>query len=66
MTHHIPVQSHEHQSVNGDKSCGHNEELVKFAPNISKWPGRGEGIISSGEGNTEDYEQYVSNLNVST
>jgi hypothetical protein len=59
----LPVESHQHQSVYGDKSCGHNEELVKFAPNISKRPSRGEGIVSSCEWDAENYEQDVCNLN---
>ena len=59
----LPVQSHQHKSVDGDKCCGHDEELVKFAPNISKWPGRGESIIRSCEWDAENYEQDVCNLN---
>ena len=62
----LPVQSHQYKSVDGDKSCSHDEELVKFAPNISKWPRRGEGIICSCERNTEYDEKDVSNLDGDT
>ena len=58
----VSVQSHEYQGVDGDKSRGHDEELIYLAPEVTKWPGRGEGIVSSCEGNTEQEEQDVSNL----
>ena len=49
----VPVQSHQYQSVDGDKSRGHNEELIHLAPEFTKRPGRGEGIVIGCEGNTE-------------
>ena len=58
----LPVQGHEDEGVYGDKSRGHYEELVHLAPEITKRPGRGEGIICSGEGNTDQQEQNVGNL----
>ena len=58
----VSVQSHQYQGVDGDKSRGHDEELIDLAPEVTKWPGRGEGIVSSCEGNTDNYEQDVSNL----
>ena len=57
-----PVQSHQYQGVDGDKSRGHNEELIHLAPEVTKWPGRGEGIVSGVEWNTDNYEQDVRNL----
>ena len=58
----LPVESHQHQGVDGDKSSGNNEELVELTPEVTKWPGGGEGIICSSEWNTDNYEQNVSNL----
>ena len=57
-----PVQGHEHEGVDGDEGRGHDEELVELAPKISKWPGWGEGIVCSCEGDAEHDKQNISNL----
>ena len=57
-----PVKSHEDQSVDGDEGSGNNEELVHFAPQVSKRPGRRECIIGCCKRNTEDDEQNIGNL----
>ena len=49
----VSVQSHQYQGVDGDKSSCHDEELIHLAPEVTKRPGRGEGIVSSCEGNTD-------------
>ena len=49
----VSVQSHEYQGVDGDKGRGQDEELIHLAPEVTEWPGRGEGIVSGGEGDTD-------------
>ena len=57
-----PVESHEHEGVDGDEGRGHDAELVDLAPEIPKRPGGGEGVVCGSEGNTDNQEQEISNL----
>ena len=52
----LPVQSHEHKGVYGYECRADNQELVQLAPSVPKGPGRGEGIVRGGEGDTHHYK----------
>ena len=49
-----PVSSHEDEGVDGDVGGADDECLVELAPNLAKIPDRGEGVVSSSEGDAEE------------
>ena len=57
-----PVESHEHQGVDGDKSSKNDEKLDEFTPEVAKWPRRCESIVSGCEGDTKNDEKKIRNL----
>ena len=51
-----PVSRHEHEGVDGDVGRADDEGLVEFAPDLPEVPDRGESVVRSSEGNTEEEE----------
>ena len=50
----LPVPGHEDEGVDGDVGGADDEGLVEFAPDLPEVPDRGEGVVRSSEGNTEE------------